>query len=88
MPQQHSSGRICAFGGDIIVVEREPFTAPGGTLFLLGPVDVLLTTFDGQEATVPWSDFAALFRHLFALEGVPLDKVEAPRIRLLQIESP
>jgi hypothetical protein len=70
------------------LIEREPFTAPGGTLFLLGPVDVLLTTLDGQEATVPWSDFAALFRHLLALEGAALDELEAPQIRLLQIESP
>ena len=69
------------------MIEREPFTAPAGTLFLLGPADVLLTTLDGQEATIPWSDFAALFRHLLALEGVDLDQVKAPRPRLLCGES-
>jgi hypothetical protein len=40
--------------------------APGGTLFILGEDDVLLTTLEGGEATVPFGDFFALLPLLCA----------------------
>jgi len=54
--------------------ERQPFIAPGGTLFLLGRSDVFLTTLDGREATIAWADLAAFFRHLVALETLALEE--------------
>jgi hypothetical protein len=53
------------------LIEREPLTAPDGTLFLIGPDDVLLTTFAGREATVSRRDLAVLFQWLFAAAGAP-----------------
>ena len=61
------------------MIEREPFTGPGGTLFLVGRADVLLTTLDGDEATVPLADFAALLQHLVASNAVaPLKEPDPP----------
>jgi len=56
------------------LTERQPFVAPGGTLFLLGKSDVFLTTLDGREATLTWADLAAFFRHLVALETLALEE--------------
>jgi hypothetical protein len=56
------------------LIDRQPFVAPGGTLFLLGPSDVFLTTLEGREATVTWADLAAFFRHLVALETLALEE--------------
>jgi hypothetical protein len=56
----------------ISLTERQPFVAPGGTLFLLGKSDVFLTTLDGREATITWADLAAFFHHLVALETLAL----------------
>ena len=48
------------------MIEEESLEGPGGTLFIVGKTDVLLTTLDGGEATVPLDDLAVLFRHLVA----------------------
>lgn len=61
------------------MIEREPLTAPDGTLFLIGPDDVLLTTFAGREATVSRRDLAVLFQCLFASAEAPPPAEEAPR---------
>lgn len=66
------------------MTEREPFTAPGGTLFLVGKLDILLTTLDGGEATVPLSDFVALFDYLRTL---PLPEA-TPWLRLIKHDDP
>jgi hypothetical protein len=69
------------------LIEREPFSAPGGTLFLVGKLDVLLTTLDGGEATVPLSDFVALFDYLSSqVAALPSDQAAAttPRLRLMK----
>lgn len=55
---------------------RDPFSAPGGTLFLVGKIDVLLTTLDGGEATVPLSDFVALFEYLSS-QAAPSEQADA-----------
>ena len=65
------------------MTEREPFSAPGGTLFLVGKLDILLTTFDGGEATVPLSDFAALFDYLQTLPPP-----ETTPLRLIKDDDP
>jgi hypothetical protein len=57
------------------LIDRQPLIAPEGTLFLVGPDDVLLTTMDGGEATIPLSDLAALFQLLFS---VPTAESEHP----------
>ena|GEM_PF-5377143 len=54
------------------MIEREPLTAPDGTLFLAGPDDVLLTTLDSKEATISRRDLAV---HFQMLDGTG----EAPR---------
>jgi hypothetical protein len=65
------------------LIDRQPFVAPGGTLFLLGPSDVFLTTLEGREATIAWADLAAFFRHLVAVETLALEEGEVqPRFQL------
>lgn len=56
------------------LTDRQPFVAPGGTLFLLGPSDVFLTTLEGREATITWADLAAFVRHLIVLEARALEE--------------
>lgn len=68
------------------MVEREPFTGPGGTLFLVGRTDVLLTTLDGDEATIPLADFAALLRYLVASNAVPPVKEPDPPVSFRLID--
>jgi hypothetical protein len=64
------------------LIDRQPFVAPGGTLFLLGPSDVFLTTLEGREATITWADLAAFFRHLVALEARALEEGADPFFQL------
>jgi hypothetical protein len=51
------------------LTEREPFIAPGGTLFLLSDKDVLLTTLEGGEAIIPLGDLASFLRYLDSLRA-------------------
>jgi len=51
------------------LTERQPFIAPGGTLFLLGGKDILLTTLDRGEAIVPLEDLACFLRYLDTLRA-------------------
>jgi len=61
------------------LTERLPFLAPGGTLFLLGKSDILLTTLDGRESTLPLEDLAAFLRHLWTLRPAPPEEGPASR---------
>ena len=71
------------------MIEREPLTAPDGTLFLVGPNDVLLTTLDGKEATVSRRDLAVLFQRLSSAgEQPPAEEAPSPRLRFKLLRAP
>lgn len=70
------------------MIEREPLTAPDGTLFLVGPDDVLLTTLDGKESTVSRRDLAVLFQKLFGTGEAPQAEEAAPKLRLRLLRAP
>jgi hypothetical protein len=75
------------FGGETGVSEVDSLIGPGGTLFLIGKSDVLLTTLDGGEATVPLGDFALLFRHLVAANALPAPEEVPPPARSQLLNS-
>lgn len=70
------------------MIEREPLTAPDGTLFLVGPNNVLLTTFDGKEATISRRDLAVLFQKLFGSGEAPPAEEAAPQLRFKLLRAP
>jgi hypothetical protein len=47
---------------DLIEDQRECFTGPFGTLFLLGPGSLLILPWEGGEAVVPREDVVAFLR--------------------------
>ena len=70
------------------MIEREPLTAPDGTLFLVGPDDVLLTTLDSKEATISRRDLAVLFQMLHGTGEAPPAEETVPRLRLKLLQRP